>query len=296
MNAYLLLPLLAAFAFALGSLVYKRAFQEGAGVVHGVVVNNVILGVLFLPLVALEGRPIPWSDWSRPVLTALAFLLGHLLNVVSLRVGDVSVATPLLGSKVIFVALIAWLGFGTRLSASQWLAAACATAGVVIMGLTDFRRGGRTGLTTLTALGCAAAFSLTDTLIQVWGGGFGVWSFLALQFAALAGLSAGLLPFFGLASLRAPARAWPWIIAGALLSAVQAIIITSTIALWQDAPGVNVVYATRGLWSIALVWTVGHWLKNDERHSVGPRKMGLRVAGASLILGAVVLTTQAGGR
>jgi len=37
---YLLLPLLAAIIFALGSMVFKRAYDEGAGVVHAVVVNN----------------------------------------------------------------------------------------------------------------------------------------------------------------------------------------------------------------------------------------------------------------
>lgn len=289
---YLLLPLLAAVAFALGSMVYKRAYLEGAGVVHAVVVNNVVLGLGFLPLLALETRPIPWHDWHLPVLTALAFIVGHLLNMVSLRVGDVSVATPLLGSKVIFVALVGWLVFGTRLTAAQWTAAALATAGVVIMGLTDFRSGGRMGLTTVTALGCALAFAFTDTMIQAWGGGFGVWSFLSLQFVALAVLSLALLPWFGAGSLRAPTGAWKWIAAGTALSAVQAIIITGTIAIWQDAAGVNVVYATRGLWSIGLVWGAGHWMKNTERQTAGGRKMSLRLAGAVLILAAVALAVR----
>jgi hypothetical protein len=66
----------------------------------------------------------------------------------------------------------------------------------------------------------------------------------------------------------------------------------ATIAIWQDAPGVNVVYATRGLWSIALVWHVGHHLRNTERHSAGPRTMLQRACAALLLLGAVALTVQ----
>jgi drug/metabolite transporter (DMT)-like permease len=291
---YLLLPLLAAVAFALGSIVFKRAYAEGAGVVHALVVNNVLLGIVFLPLLSLDANPVPWRDWHQPVLTAVAFVVGHLLNVVSLRVGDVSVATPLLGAKVIFVALLGWLVFGTRLSAGQWFAAALATAGVVVMGLTDFRPGKKAGLTTATALGCAGAFALTDVMIQTWGSGFGVFNFLALQFAALAVLSAAALPAFGLRSLRAPARAWKWIAAAAALSAFQAILITGTIAVWKDATRVNVVYATRGLWSIALVWLVGHWLGNTERHTAGGRRMGFRLAGGALILAAVALAMMEG--
>jgi drug/metabolite transporter (DMT)-like permease len=293
---YLIFPMLAAISFALGSMVFKRAYQEGAGVAHAMVVNNVILGIGFLPLLALETRPIPWAQWHWPAWTALTFAVGHLLNVVSLRLGDVSLATPLLGVKVIFVALVGWLVFGARLDAVQWIAAGLATAGVAVMGFTDRPGSGRVGLTTLSALGCAACFALTDTMIQAWGAAFGVWSFLALQFFALGILSLTMLPFFGPGALRAPAQAWRWILAGAGLSALQAILITGTIAVWKDATGVNVVYATRGLWSVALVWFAGRWLQNAERHSAGQRAMLQRLAGAVLLLAAVALAVRAQSR
>ena len=289
---YLLLPLLAAIVFALGSMVFKRAYDEGAGVVHAVVVNNVLLGIVFLPLFAFESHPVPWSQWLFPVLTGAAFAVGHLMNVLSLRVGDVSVATPLLGAKVIFVALLAWFLFGWPLTPRQWFAAALATLGVFLMGVTDFKPGRRAGLTTGLALGCAAAFSLTDVMIQSWAEGLGVFSFLAIQFAALAIFSTAMLPVFGLRALRAPRKAWPWIFAAAALSALQAILITTAIGIWRDAPAANVVYATRGLWSIAFVWCAGHWLKNTERHTAGPRAMGFRSVGAALILVSVVLAVK----
>ncbi len=52
----------------------------------------------------------------------------------------------------------------------------------------------------------------------------------------------------------------------------------------------------RGLWSLALVWCVGHWLKNTERHAVGGRRMTARLVGALLILLAVVLAIRGAGR
>jgi len=288
----LLLPLLAAIVFAFGSMVFKRAYDEGAGVVHAVVVNNVLLAILFMPLFAFESHPVPWSQWPLPVLTGAAFAAGHLLNVLSLRVGDVSMATPLLGAKVIFVALLARLVFGWPLATTQWIAAALTTAGVFLMGVTDFKPGRRAGLTTVLALGCAAAFSLTDVMIQSWADGFGVFNFLPFQFAALAIFSVGMLPFFGLRSLRAPRKAWQWIFAAAALSGLQAILVTTAIGIWRDAATVNVVYATRGLWSITFVWCVGHWLKNTERHTAGSRAMGFRSVGAVLILVSVALAVK----
>jgi drug/metabolite transporter (DMT)-like permease len=223
----LILPLIAAIAFAAGSMVFKRAFAEGASLAHAVVVNNVILGLLFLPLMAWDPQPVPWDRLHLPFLTASTFVAGHLFNVAALRVGDVSVATPLLGVKVVFVALIARFAFGLPLSDSQLTATVLTSAGVLITGLTDFKPGRRTGWTTLLALGCAGSFAVTDVLIQMWATEFGVLNFLSLLFGALALESILVLPLLGFkarpetrhrsifrqaaASLTAPPRAWRWI-------------------------------------------------------------------------------------
>lgn len=288
MTLYLLVPLLAAVAFAMGSLIYKRAFAEGAGVAHAVILNNVVLAVAFLPLFLLEERPVPWGLLHLPAITATAFVLGHLLNVLSLRLGDVSVATPLLGSKVVMVALLGRVVFDWPVTPPQFLAAGLATGGVLVMGAADWHGGRRTGLTILLALGCAACFALTDVLIQLWAAPFGTFNFLPLLFLALAGESLLFLPFLGRASLRAPKAAWKWIGLATACSALQAILVTWSIGHWRDAAGVNVVYGTRGLWSLALVWWAGRWFGNTERASVGRRTFLLRVAGGILILAAVI--------
>jgi drug/metabolite transporter (DMT)-like permease len=306
----LILPLIAAIAFAAGSMVFKRAFAEGASLAHAVVVNNVILGLLFLPLMAWDPQPVPWDRLHLPFLTASTFVAGHLFNVAALRVGDVSVATPLLGVKVVFVALIARFAFGLPLSDSQLTATVLTSAGVLITGLTDFKPGRRTGWTTLLALGCAGSFAVTDVLIQKWATEFGVLNFLSLLFGALALESILVLPLLGFkarpetrhrsifrqaaASLTAPPRAWRWIGLATALSAIQALLITGTIATWRDAAGVNVVYGTRGLWSLALVWWAGSWFGNAERRESGPRVLLARAIGGALILAAVVLSLQSG--
>lgn len=307
---HLILPLIAAIAFAAGSMVFKRAFAEGASLSHAVVVNNVVLGLLFLPLMALDPQPIPWDRIHWPFLAAFTFVAGHLFNVAALRIGDVSVATPLLGVKVVFVALIARFAFGWPLSNAQLVAATLTSAGVLITGWTDFKPGRQTGWTTLLALGCAASFAVTDVLIQTWASGFGILNFLSLLFAALALESILVLPLLGfnarpetrhlplfrqaIGSLTAPRRAWRWIGLATALSAIQALLITGTIATWRDAAGVNVVYGTRGLWSLALVWWAGGWFGNAERRESGPRVLLARAIGGGLILAAVVLSLGSG--
>ena len=289
---YLLLPFIAAISFALGSIIYKRAYAEGAGIVHAVVVNNVVLGLLFLPLLFLDPQPVPWELWYLPVIAAVPFALGHLMNVASLRVGDVSVATPLLGSKVTFVALILWIVFREPLTVSQWVAAGLTTTGVLVMGFTDLRPGRSLGLTTALALGCAGLFALTDVLIQMWASRLGVWNFLALLFTSMGLFSLAGIAFFGRSALRAPKAAWKWLGFGVSMSGLQAILITGSIGLWKDAAGANVVYSTRGLLSIVFVWFIGHRLKNTERHAAGGRAMLQRTIGGILILAAVFLTAK----
>lgn len=291
---YLLLPLAAAIAFALGSIVFKRAYAEGARIGHTVVVTNVLLGVVFLPLACLDAAPVPWRLWHLPAMTAGAFAAGHLLNLLALRTGDVSLATPLLGAKPTFVVLLSWLVFHAPPGRNQWVAAGMTSLGVLLMGATDLRPGRRAGATTALSLGCAALFALTDVSIQAWSGRLGAWNFLSLQFGALGLVSACLLPFLGPAPLRAPAAAWRWSLAATALTGLQSILITGTIAVWKDAAGVNVVYATRGLWSVALVWSVGHHLRNAERHATGSRVLFLRFAGAAWMLVAVVLAVRDG--
>ena len=50
----------------------------------------------------------------------------------------------------------------------------------------------------------------------------------------------------------------------------------------------NILYSTRGVWSVLLVWAADHWFSNTER-SVGNATMGRRILGASLLLIAVLI-------
>ena len=55
-----------------------------------------------------------------------------------------------------------------------------------------------------------------------------------------------------------------------------------------DATAVNIVYSSRGLWSVAAVWLIGHWFSNTEGEVGGPA-MRRRLMGALLMLAAIGL-------
>ena len=83
-------------------------------------------------------------------------------------------------------------------------------------------------------------------------------------------------------------KAWPWLVGGAVLFGGQSIIFVSTLAVYGKATSANIVYASRGLLSVVLVWVVGHWFMNNEQH-LGPKVMRWRLAGALLMMSAILL-------
>ena len=83
------------------------------------------------------------------------------------------------------------------------------------------------------------------------------------------------------------------LIAGSILIALQAICIVVAVGLFGDAARVNVVYALRGLWGVALAWLVAwKWGGAEAEHSRST--MILRVTGASILTTAVILVIIVG--
>jgi len=101
-------------------------------------------------------------------------------------------------------------------------------------------------------------------------------------------ISFAFVPFFRGSLRDIDAATWRWLAPGALLSALTIAAFAFTLAHWHEATAPNIVYSSRGLWAVVLVWVVGHWFGNRERH-VGRGAMLSRLAGAVLMVAAIVL-------
>lgn len=294
--AYLLLPFLAALVFATGSLCFKRAFLEGISPSRGMVQTNLTMGLLFLPLMALDTHPFNPRLLGWPILAGALFFLGQGCNFAALRVGDVSLVTPIMGCKVVLVAVCSRVLFDFPLTHAHWVAATLTTLGVFVLGATDLHRGRRMGQTTALAVGSSLCFALVDTVIQRGAREFGAYNFLSTLFATLGLISAALWPWLGRNQATAPHSAHGWLLGAIILTAIQGLLISLSIGIWQDATGVNVIYSLRGVWGVVLVGLLGRWFGNTERHQVGTRTLWFRFFGAGLILLAVILTFTGTGR
>jgi hypothetical protein len=135
---------------------------------------------------------------------------------------------------------------------------------------------------------CSLCFALFDVLMQRWGPQWGAGRLLPLTFWINATLSFSLIAMFKAPLRSMPRAAWGWLVPGSILMGTQSILFVTTIATYGKATSANVIYASRGLMSVIMVWMIGHWFLNQEQY-LGARILRWRMVGATLMLAAIVL-------
>lgn len=284
-----LYPLVAALLYAFGALVLKRSSDLGVGLWRTTFVANLIVAGLFSLLWMLGGPPVEKELLWQPGLIAMCLFVGQISQFLALEKGDVSVAVPVFGLKVILVAFLTPILIGDPVSLKLWIAAFLSVIGITFLNQKDASKPPRNLLITFIAGGTgAASFAVFDVLVQKWGPTWGVGRLLPCIFWINALLSFGLIFRFTAPLSAIPRQAWRWLTGGSVLLGVQSILFVSTLAVFGKATSANIVYASRGLLSVALVWLIGHWFMNTEQH-LGPKVLRWRLAGALLMMSAIVL-------
>ena len=295
---HLLFPLASSLLYVAAALSLRRAAEARAGVWRSTFVMNVIAAAAFLPLLAGPSGPGPTPAWQAAAIAAL-FVGGQTLTMLALHRGDVSVATPVMGTKVVFVALFVTLLVGDALPVDYWVSAAMSAAGIALLNVGGGGgsatsdpsiqiRHRHAGLTVAASLAAAACYALFDVLVRKWSPAWGVGRLLPAVMALAAAMSLALRPAFEGPLGALPRTARGPLLLGSIFLGVQAVLLVRTLGLYPDTTRINIVYNCRGLWSVLAVWVVGHWWGNTERHA-GHAAFRWRIAGAALLLGAIVV-------
>lgn len=284
-----LFPFLAALLYAFGALVLKRSSDLGVGLWRTTFVANLIVASLFSLLWLLGGPPVQRELLWQPGVIGMCLFVGQISQFLALEKGDVSVAVPVFGLKVILVALFTPILVGEAVGLKLWIAAFLSVLGITFLNRKDANQPPRNlGITFLAGGIGAVAFAIFDVLVQKWGPAWGVGRLLPIIFWINAILSFGLIFRFSAPLSAVPGKAWPWLTGGSALLGLQSIIFVSTLALYGKATSANIVYASRGLLSVLLVWMIGHWFANAEQN-LGKVVLRWRLAGALLMMSAIVL-------
>src|SRR5262245_19342696 len=92
-----LFPLLSALIYVVGVLLLKRATELGVSVWRMTCVCNLVTAASFALLALLPGGTVSLEQLWQPAIVGALFVVGQILSLLALRIGDVSVATPVLG-------------------------------------------------------------------------------------------------------------------------------------------------------------------------------------------------------
>lgn len=288
-TATVLYPAIAAFLYAFAAMVLKRSSGLGVGLWRTTFVVNIIAAALFSLLWLLGGPEVERELLWQPGVIALCLFVGQIAQFLALEKGDVSVAVPVFGLKVVIVAFLTPILAKEAVGAKLWIAALLSVAGITFLNQKGTGQAPKNLLITFVAGGIGAvAFAIFDVLVQMWGPTWGAGRLLPCIFWINGILSFGLIFRFSAPLTQVPKQAWKWLTGGAVLLSAQSIIFVGTLATYGKATSANIVYASRGLLSVALVWMVGHWFMNQEQH-LGATVLRWRMFGAAMMLSAIVL-------
>ena len=286
--ASIVIPLCSAVGYTFAAMALKRA-MDGGHPWRVLFIVNLIGAVLFQTWLLHGGEAFTSTNVIHAMLAGTAFFIGQVFTFIAISRGDISIATPVLGTKVVFVALLVFATGGEELGWKLWVATFLTTVALALLG--GEWRANRERL--LVSVGFAflasVAFAATDVMQQLWVPAFGFGHFGPVMFATVGLLSFTLIPFFSAPLREMPRPMVVWAFGGGTLLTIQAMGIAYCIAVYHEVTVTNVLYNTRGLWSVALVWVVGHWFANAEKH-VGQAIMTRRLIGALILLAAVYLS------
>lgn len=287
MPIYYVIPALCALTYSTSVLLIKRAIAEGGGISRIFFVINWMQLIIFLPVIAWLPEMRQLDGWQWPALAGTVCFTGTLFVLSAIRSGDVTVQTPLLGTKVIIIALLTYfLGVGP-IPFEWWVSAVLVFFAVLIFGLPGLQRHHVSKRSITYALVSSFCFAATEVIIQRRAGEFGEFSFILFMVTVIALESLVLLPLFRRGLGRVKLKTWRWILMGSVLMALQELGIFYTVAFHGRATAVNILYSTRGFWSIILVWVVGHWFASHEKY-LGKHVLLIRFMGALLLFSAIV--------
>jgi len=286
MEMYHLIPMVTGLLFTVGALCMKRATTRGLGPWRTTFFSNLVLFLMAAPFWFFGEGVANWQALWMPLFIGVVFFLGQLLWCLAIHKGDVSLLTPLMGTKAVFVAFIVSIWLGERLSPLVWFAAILSAIAILLLrGRSEAERK-RLLYSLALGLGCSLCYALGDSAMQAYGSDLGYQTLIAGTFTVVMLCSLLLLPLFKGPISEISRPTWSWLLLGASLWAIQTCMMAYAVGVYGKATEVNIIYSSRGVWGVVLVWIVCHWFGNEEQ-GLGREVLARRLTGAVLLIVAI---------
>lgn len=259
------LPLLSAVFFAFGSIFVKRATSEGITPLSVSFSFNAMIFLFYLPMFLYSYNPQTVDMLWIVLACAGIFLVGQIINYIGVYIGDVSLLTPLMGMKILFVVLFASIFAQTKIP-TIWIYAAILTAiSIIVMGVEKFSFSKKTLLTIACALCTCLAFAGLDIIMQENAKKMGVVFFISSLSIMLLPISLPLLPVVIKDFKRVGFNGFRWLAFGLPLIFLHDFLFCLSLSTSQGgAVLANILVATRGIITTIVVFLLGKKFKLPE--------------------------------
>lgn len=275
------------------SYIFSRLYviRRDQAIVRLLILGHLIMGALSLlamPLLPLASLP-PVRQYALPLVGACVFyLLGQVGMFMMLRQAEASRASPLLGLKVLILAMIYLIFRHQPLSGGQWLAVALSVLAAFLLRTSGRRLG--VGAVAWIIFACLA-YSLSDmsirALVDALGGMGKLYASatgVCLSYILCGALALAVLPW----SPRGHRGDWHYALPWALSWWTAMLLLFGCFGTIDVIYG-NIVQSTRGLISI-LMGPVVAWMGHVHLEPQVPRAVFLRrlLAGCVMFLAIVI--------
>lgn len=291
MNLFLFLGLAAGLIYSFASVFLKRAMEKGASAWSVLLVSSLTCGIMNLPFFWFARTPSPEAAWFQPLLAGCTLYIGLVFTWLAVYAGDVSVANPVMGTKVIFVAMFTIILTGSRVPPVMWGASILIAVALFLLKGSGERKGGAFLKTVILASVASVSFAVSDVLIQKYRDYWGVGLFPPLLVGSMALMSLSVIPWSADNLKKLSVSTWKWLIAGSIFTALQMVTLVIPLVLLQhdnSALMVNIMFNSRGIWTVIIVWAGGRLIGTKESGR-GVKTLASRLLGAVLILTAIIL-------
>ena len=284
----LLFPIAAALFYALSVIFAKIASKKGSvSPTSMLAATNLAIMFVFLPFVFLSSD-IDFTHIWRPAIVGLFFALGNYATFLCAKYGQVSLMTPIMGVKILFVFATASALSGILPSAEVFLSGVICAIAVFIMGYDKELLCGssKIGKTLALALSTCFFYAVCDVLVQQLSGKYSPCVFLGLTSVFLAISSAPAVPKMFREFLSGGKTTLIAVLAAAFM-AMESTLMFIALANNLDAGLCNIVYNIRGVMSVVLVYFMSG--AYPELEHLSRSSAGRRLLGSFMILGAIAL-------
>jgi len=269
----------AALLYALGYLELKGSIHHGATSKRVNIFSNYAMAAWSMPLAFLAFILPTHPNWPAAfaaIGAGFSLFIGRICTVNALAKADLSISAPLLGMKTVLVALFSILLLHAPIGWHLMIAALLTLGALTLLQIGPDHNKHHRRTAVGWAMGASVLFALVDVLTQGYARTSGVAFFQPVMFVVLAAMT----PLLG-STPPAPAVAKKRLLIGSAVIGFQAPLVIMLIGLFGQATLINILYATRTIWSVAVDAWKGEG--NAREYWVA------RLSGAVLLLAAIVL-------